>query len=453
MSTIFLFTYVVYIVANKLLSIRIHIKYIFLCACCALIISIILPRLFVGFAGLTGTLSIVFLFALVSSYGIAYYYDRAMQKVPFKEDLTAATVENPTLSPVDSTEIFSIISHPNTNIETDSLEDTEDVVEAINEDISETINCVDELIMDEPISKEYLYPIKIEKHDFVLLASKKEDQTKQHSIKSILAKIDKKANRIAESITKKYCYPIKYQDVTILEKPETNNPNVKPIHSENIVLKTEEKVEVLDNLMKHIIEEKLPDISFLPKTLLQPTEDSEVPVANEIVTAHVPSEQLNDDQQRQEIVLQDHSVSENTKEEISTNDIDLSTKDLDTLMDYAFVLKEQRDFLQALKVFRQTLLLYPSSEVAPFLVMEIGTILKNIGSYNEAITIFTEGRLLPGVINNDMLEQEFINNIAYLRIVKNILIKNSLKFMPFNQLPENVCKEINAEFCEWRNQL
>ena len=464
MLTIFLFTYVVYIVANKLLSIQIHIKYIFLCACCALIISIILPRLFVGFAGLTGTLSIVFLFALVSSYGIAYYYDHAMQQAPLKNDVMAATVENASLFPVDSSEIFSIISHPNTSSEIDNLEYvTEDLAEAedINEDVSEIIDFIDEPIIDEPIIKEYLYPIKIKKHDIVLLSSKKKDQIEQNIIKNVLAKLDKKTNSITESITKKYYYPIKYQNVTILEKPEINNPTLKPDDSGNIVLKTDEKVEVLDNLMKHIIEEKLPDISFLPTMLLQPTKASEDPVvleqhvATEIVTTYVSSEQLSDlpEQQEPAITLEDDSISGDAKEEITTDDMDLSTKDLDTLMDYAFALKEQRDFLQALKVFRQALLLYPSSEVGPFLVMEIGNILKNIGSYNEAITIFTEGRLLPGVINNDMLEQEFINNIAYLRIVKNILIKNSLKFMPFNQLPENVYKEINAEFCEWRNQL
>jgi len=129
-----------------------------------------------------------------------------------------------------------------------------------------------------------------------------------------------------------------------------------------------------------------------------------------------------------------------------------SSNDLDVLMDFAFLQKEQRNFLEALKFFQQALRLYPDSEAAPFLVMEVGTILKNLGSYNEAIEIFTKGRLLPGVINNSMLEQEFINNIAYLRIINNILVENSLKVMPFNLIPENAFKEINAEFSEWRNQ-
>ena len=129
-----------------------------------------------------------------------------------------------------------------------------------------------------------------------------------------------------------------------------------------------------------------------------------------------------------------------------------SSDDLDFLMDFAFLHKEQRNFIQALNTFRQALLLYPDSEVAPFLVVEMGTILKNFGSYNEAIQVFIEGRLLPGVINNSMLDQEFINNIAYLRVVKNILIQNSLEFMPFNRIPNNIFKEIDAEFYEWRNQ-
>ncbi len=139
-------------------------------------------------------------------------------------------------------------------------------------------------------------------------------------------------------------------------------------------------------------------------------------------------------------------------EEIVDQELYPSSTDLDVLMDIAFLQKEQKKFSQALVTFRRALFLYPNSEVSPFLVIEIGAILKNNGLYNEAIQVFTEGRLLPAVMNNASLEHEFINNVAYLRVVKNILIKNSLEFTPLNQLSSDTLKEIDDEFCEWRSQ-
>jgi hypothetical protein len=83
--------------------------------------------------------------------------------------------------------------------------------------------------------------------------------------------------------------------------------------------------------------------------------------------------------------------------------------------------------------------------------MEIGTILKNSGQYNEAIHVFCEGRKLPGVQKNTMFDLEFIKTIAYLRIVKNILLQNRLGDISFKNIPGTVLKEIDSEFREWRN--
>jgi len=122
-------------------------------------------------------------------------------------------------------------------------------------------------------------------------------------------------------------------------------------------------------------------------------------------------------------------------------------------MDIAFMYKEQHFFDKALSVFRQALSLHPSSEAAPFLVMEIGAILKNNGQYDDAITAFCDGKKLLRLQKDNMFEMEFIKTIAYLRIVKNILHQHHLGFISFNNIPEHVLKEINAEFREWRNPV
>ncbi|WP_218140577.1 tetratricopeptide repeat protein [Propionispora vibrioides] len=124
---------------------------------------------------------------------------------------------------------------------------------------------------------------------------------------------------------------------------------------------------------------------------------------------------------------------------------------LEELMEKAYLEKEQKNFNQALIIFRQALSQYPEDDTAPFLTVEIGNILKNKGLYDEAIQVFSDGRNLSGLHNDPLLEQEFISTVAYLRIIKNTLLQHRLGFVPFNSIPEAIVEEINTEFREWRN--
>ncbi|WP_165865904.1 hypothetical protein [Lucifera butyrica] len=124
---------------------------------------------------------------------------------------------------------------------------------------------------------------------------------------------------------------------------------------------------------------------------------------------------------------------------------------LDDLLAYAFTQKEQHNDLQALAAFQKALQLHKSDEVAPYLVMEIANILKNKGAYDEAITVLSDGRNLPGSKNADSIETEFVNTIAYLRIIKNTLLQHRLGLIPYQDIPPAIFKEIDEEFHEWRN--
>lgn len=124
---------------------------------------------------------------------------------------------------------------------------------------------------------------------------------------------------------------------------------------------------------------------------------------------------------------------------------------LDDLLDFAFSQKESANYSLALDAFKKAWKIYHSSDAAPFLAIEIAGLLKNKGAYDEAILVLSEGRNFPIIQKDHVLDQEFIKSIAYLRIVKNILLNNQLGFLPFNRIPVNVSREIDAEFREWRN--
>jgi len=382
--TISIFTYIVYLVANRILATKMHIKFLILCACCSLLISCILPRIFVGFAGLTGTLSIVLIFAIISSYCIAYYYDDTIKKVALQNALATNSIEVPEILQADTAEVIQLMVNLNETWARPSPQMQDEECSTANEGIEQSNHIITEA-------------------------------TCACFLKNIV-EMTENTKATAEFVDKQYFYPVKYEE---------RNRNIVTVKNNNIIqqnnlgipldnaVEIDQKAKVLKSKMDFKNKINILNTPLMIKTIHKHLDS---PISNELANSYP------------------------------------SSNDLDSLMDFAFLQKEQRNFPQALTFFRQALRLYADSEVGPFLVMEVGTILKILGSYDEALKVFTDGRLLPGVINNSMLEQEFINNIAYLRIVKNILIQNSLEFMPFNCIPANAFNEIDAAFYEWRNQ-
>jgi len=425
--TIFLFTYIVYLIANKVLAIQIHIKSLILCACCALLISLILPRLFVGFFGIAGTLCIIIVFAIISSYFIAHTYDNAMQKAIIADNRT-----NESQALTELLETDAIDSSLLKKILIEMTEPTEDNSEYDKNLVFLKRNVTEETSTTKTLEEEAIPEIIVEAPEEEAIPEIIVEAPEEEAIPEIIVEAPEE-----EAIPE-----------IIVEAPEEEA-------IPKIIVEAPEEEVIPEIIVEAPEEEAIPEIiveapeeEAIPEIIVKAPEEEVMP---EVIVkieekVEVLSNFMNVNEQNQ--LISDSEISNANPENIV---LPLS-KDLDDLMDFAFLQKERREFVQALTTFRQALLLYPDSEASPFLVMEIGTILKNLGSYNESITVFTEGRLLPRVTSDSMLEQEFINNIAYLRVVKNILIKNSLEFMPFSRIPEKVLKEIDDEFSEWRNQ-
>jgi tetratricopeptide (TPR) repeat protein len=274
--------FIVYKLANNIFGLGLKLKPLLLCAICALLLSIVIPRIVVGFAGLAGTLGFLAVFAVLFAYFVAYY-DEAQ----------------------DSQMLHSAVSVPEQNNVEKNI--PVDLPPQIIHDVSED-----------------------ESHDFTAIVS--------------------------EAVSPMTFIP-------------SNN--------------------------------ELEDASQI--TQVPPSEEEPLP------------------------------------------------ETLDDLLDLAFTYKEDLNFSQALKCFRKALSLYPESEAAPYLVVEIANIHRNKGAYDEAIQVLAEGRNLPGVLPNSTLAQEFTETIAYLRITRNTLLHRRLGFIPFNKIPSDVCHDIDTEFREWRN--
>jgi tetratricopeptide (TPR) repeat protein len=335
-------TFIVYKLANSIFGLQIQVRPLILCAGCALLISLVLPRVVVGYAGLAGTFGFLAIFAIIFAYFVAYYDDTSKPQ------------------PLE-----------------------------INEPAGSEVKCCALLPVQQNIDVALAETTSIENNAVPLIKIPKAGQ-----------------EAVAQLVSSKII-------AEALDESSSGKSVIQEIADES-------SKEELDEMIILAECEGEKDKAMLP-------EQDIIPANMQCMTVQL---------------------------DLSANNIEIPqpiSNSLDDLMDFAFTQKEQQNFALALSVFRQALQLYPDSESAPFLVIEIGNILKNKGAYDEAIKIFTDGRNLLFLHANNMLEQEFVSTVAYLRIIKNILLQNRLGLIPFNNIPTEILEEINAEFREWRN--
>ena len=123
------------------------------------------------------------------------------------------------------------------------------------------------------------------------------------------------------------------------------------------------------------------------------------------------------------------------------------TDSLDDLLDFSFAQKEQKNWSGAVHAFQMAYEMYPESDFSMLITIEIANIYKQIGEYDKAIA--TLQRDLDK-IKVETMRHDFIFNIAYLRIVKNILKTNKLALLPYDEIPDKVKEDIEKEFSEWK---
>jgi len=121
---------------------------------------------------------------------------------------------------------------------------------------------------------------------------------------------------------------------------------------------------------------------------------------------------------------------------------------LDALLDYAYAQNTQHNYSIAIAAFQKTLHKYRRDSYAPFIIIELGNIYKNIGSYDEALAIYAKAFTLPAVSVDNVVKENFQMNIDYLRIIKVILNKHNCFKTPFSQIPKNIMQEIEMTLQE-----
>lgn len=452
---IFITTLIVYKVANNLFGLGLHLKPLLLCAVCAMLISLVLPKIIVGFAGLPATLAVLAVFAVVFAYFVARYEDMPQPNVEtdaqaengcdFGDTLAASigTADTEIFEEHDSSQLAYEIDGNAGSGETISdaagvLSNGQEVISLLGTEMAGNnlnkgqLPTEEESLNDVQITQEYgIVPADniIAPDDSTIVLDDNYPEPQQHMGDSQIA-----AEIVENGLIEQAADTVGGQN-----NDEDFDSALEWDNAETDILGL--RVEHNDAVDSNFAEIKVTDLT---KESVQIDAEVLVQMPNEEVAGQVDSPVA-------QAFMQEVDDNSMNHDELSVNPVQIETEELDELIDYAFVCKETKDYNNAYKSFKKAFVLYPNSEAAPFLVVEIGNILKNKGDYDGAIKIFSEGRNLSYTKHDEMMEQEFISTIAYLRITQNILLQNRLGNMPFLQIPTQILNQIDEEFREWRN--
>ncbi len=115
-------------------------------------------------------------------------------------------------------------------------------------------------------------------------------------------------------------------------------------------------------------------------------------------------------------------ASELPEEASSAAEIDLSRfSSLDDILDYAYEQKSANRSEEAILAYRGALERYGDDAYAPFIVIDLGNIYKEMGAYEDAMRTYREARSLPIIANDAATLEKFNENLSYLDTVRRIL--------------------------------
>ena len=486
--TIVVTTLFVHQLANRAFGIRLSMKPLALCALFSVCISLILPRVIVGFAGLAGTIGVLAVCAIVFAYFVVCYEETIEAKMSAASEQTLMSSFsrlNTETAGGETTSIEGNAAYEGRSVceqtlgDFDPLENQKAVLFSSADEIV-VLSSADEVTIEHQ-------PTELLQTDIPELEAANFSTDDSELINPIIIANDDGDGQLdKDELSESTAVLVSIDELAIEHQPiELLQPDIPESESANFVADDAEfsspTIITDEDSDRKLVEDELAEsttvlvstdelaIEHQPIELLQldiPELEADNFIADdtEFISPTIITDE--DCDNSLEVVYVSETTNtgiinlhDNQQSNINmTEVIDsvekcgfsfLDDKSLDELLDYAFQQQEEKNFDHALFAFKNILKQFPSSTVAPFAVIEIGNLLKTRGAYDEAIQVFADAKNLPALQTKNQFEKEFVNAIAHLRIIKNTLIHRRLGLLPFHEIPAAVCEEIDTEFREW----
>jgi len=172
-------------------------------------------------------------------------------------------------------------------------------------------------------------------------------------------------------------------------------------------------------------------------------DETTVPVdtASEIgSTPAAPAEALANEQLNEILPVEESSAEDTVSER--TDEVKPASDSLEDLLEFAFAQRTQSNTIGALATFRLIRSLYADSHAMPMVVAEIVSTLQSQGRYDIAFNELSETVHLPAIQQDPRLVRTFVQKMAYLQLLRDLLIERGSPFLPFEQIPEEWQEEI-----------
>jgi hypothetical protein len=173
-------------------------------------------------------------------------------------------------------------------------------------------------------------------------------------------------------------------------------------------------------------------------------DETTVPVVDIVVevgsTPAAPAEESANEQLKEVPPFEESSVEDPVSER--TDEVQPASDSLEDLLEFAFAQRTQSNTIGALATFRLVRSLYADSHAMPMVVAEIVSTLQSQGRYDIAINELSETVHLPAIQQDPRLVRTFVQKMAYLQFLRDLLIERGSPFLPFEQIPEEWQEEI-----------
>ena len=117
---------------------------------------------------------------------------------------------------------------------------------------------------------------------------------------------------------------------------------------------------------------------------------------------------------------------------------------MDQLLDFAFEHNMQKDHPVALTAYMEALARYREDSYAPFIVVSIANIHKELGNYQAAIDSIQSAMDLPALLESESIRKQFEDTRLYLAATQKVLHKAGLGNISFKDIPKEYMSQIES---------
>ena len=117
---------------------------------------------------------------------------------------------------------------------------------------------------------------------------------------------------------------------------------------------------------------------------------------------------------------------------------------MDQLLDFAFEQGMQKQHQVALAAYQAALERYRGDSYAPFIVVSIANIHKELGNYDAAIDSIRSAMDIPAMLENSSIRQQFEDTMSYLVITRSVLQTAGLSTISFKEIPKEYMSKIES---------